>query len=216
MIEQWREDVESEQDHESCVIPFADIVEVAMLEEPMSSFQIVTSGPRSVVFQCRPQQEEETRGDGDEERELTSSGSVSMDAEQWCEYLGVFSQCARQQQQQQQQTSNQHHSPTYKDIEFAFGEVKDEIRDVAATATKAPAFDERVFARITRAIIHEDGTALEEMFAAEPGHTQHMVDESGSSLLIVALKLGAGPRIIRILLDADVDCNAKNDECVGV
>ncbi|TYZ65004.1 hypothetical protein PybrP1_000452 [[Pythium] brassicae (nom. inval.)] len=200
---QWREDVESEQDLVSCVIPFADIVEVTMPEAPPNSFRIVASGPRTVVFQCRPEQE-------DAERVFGTSASSGAAAEQWCEYLDVFSQYARQ----QQQSSNQRPSPTYKDVESAVCKESEAASDAIRSAETTSACDERAFARLTRAIIHEDVAALGAMFAADPSSAQRVVDESGSSLLVVALKLGAGPRVVRTLLDAGIDCNAKNDECV--
>lgn len=206
---QWREDIEREQDALSCSIPFLEILDVALLDEPANSFQIVTSAPRTVVFQCRPSQEEEQEQQDfqDEERALLGAQRPrSMDAEQWCEYLEVFSQYARQQQcahklsNQQQPSPTAHESHTFHNSDM-------------------PVFDELVFARITRAIINEDVEALEALLQAstddqdeEPNRTHLMRDEGGSSLLIVALKLGAGPRIVQILLDAGVDCNAKNNE----
>lgn len=128
-----------------------------------------------------------------------------MDAEQWCEYLDVFSQYARQQSvhkvgNQQQPSPTAHKSHAFYNSDM-------------------PVFDELVFARITRAIINENVEALEALLPAttdgqdeESNRTHLMRDEGGSSLLIVALKLGAGPRIVQILLDAGVDCNAKNNE----
>lgn len=201
---QWREDIESEQDPVSCSIPFIEIVEVTMPEEPVNSFQIVTSAPRTVVFQCRPEQEA-CSGD------RAADKPKCIDAEQWCEYLDVFSQYARQQARSDHCTeySNQH-SPT---TTGAYAPQR-RFRQPRVSQRNAPAFDEVTFARITRAILNEDVTALEELFVSDEGNCHLMCDESGSSLLIVAVKLGAAPHIIRALLSVGVDCNAKNNEYV--
>lgn len=209
---QWREDVESEQDVVSCVIPFADILEVTLVDAPPNSFQIVASGPRTVVFQYRPEheraKEEEDEAEVDAERAIASAKSTCVGAEQWCEYLDVFSQYARQ-----QQSSNQRHSPTCKDVDFACAKETKGATDSGPRAVPT-ARDERTFTRLTRAIIHQDVAALDALFAADPRTAQRIVDESGSSLLVVALKLGAGPRVVQTLINAGVDCNATNDECV--
>lgn len=131
-----------------------------------------------------------------------------MDAEQWCEYVDVFSRYARQQSVHKDIiSSNQQHSPTAHESQ-------------SFQNSDLPLFDELVFARITRAIINEDVEALETLLLKstheqeqDPTSKTHLMrDESGSSLLIVALKLSAGQQIIQILLDAKVDCNAKNNE----
>lgn len=202
---QWRADKESAQDGATCAIPFSEILEITQRQDVPNSFQIVTTAPRTVVFQCRPSHATtDCADDGDTERALTgASVTHCMDVEQWCEYLDVFSQYARQQQ------SNQRQSPRAKDTAPLVSD-----GDAPSVASDAPTYDEHAFARITRAIIHDDVSALDALLATDAESLPRMTDDSGSSLLIVALKLGAGAQIIQTLLGAGVDCNALNHEYV--
>jgi hypothetical protein len=191
---QWRQ---SPASSDTCRITFQEITDVVLLSEPHESFQVTTRAGRRVVFQCH-----NTKDSDDQKLESDRAKACApraLDARQWAEYLQVFSRFAQDRDELKTICEVEDEPIVEASNENASGdrdgesEIQQEIQRVMA-ANELDALEE---------ILHDDDLAAS---------ARSITDCHGSSLLIQAIQLDANLRIVKALLDASVDCNAKNQE----